>query len=227
MQLTGIHAIVLDIEGTVGPISFVREVLFPYARARFADWCRELPAADRRQLIASLRAELAEPCLDTAGAVRVLTDWTDRDVKAPILKAAQARIWHTGFRDGELRSTAYPDVAPALRRWHDEGMRLYIYSSGAEQAQRDWFGHTADGDLTPLLSGYFDLHSAGSKTDPASYVAIARAIGLAPDAIAFLTDAAGEVTAARRAGLHAVLVARDGVGDDAAGIDSFDRITMK
>ena len=60
------------------------------------------------------------------------------------------------YRDGRLRGHLWPDVAPCLRAWAAGGVRLAVYSSGSEEAQRLLFGHSEAGDLTPLLSGFFD-----------------------------------------------------------------------
>jgi enolase-phosphatase E1 len=92
-------------------------------------------------------------------------------------------------------------VPPALREWHDAEIALFVYSSGSIVAQRVLFAHTAFGDLTPLYRDYFDT-TIGAKRDAASYVAIARTIGFAPDTILFLSDVDAELDAARAAGMQ-------------------------
>jgi len=53
--LEGVKAVVLDIEGTVAPISYVADVMFPYAAAKFADyvklWTRDAEFYDAVKLI--------------------------------------------------------------------------------------------------------------------------------------------------------------------------------
>jgi enolase-phosphatase E1 len=72
------------------------------------------------------------------------------------------------------------------------------------------------GDLTPLLSGYFDT-TTGPKREAESYRTIAEALDLPPDAILFVSDVQTEIDAARAAGLQAVLIDRDtGTGDVAS-----------
>lgn len=200
------HAVILDIEGTVGSVRYVKDVLFPYARQRYSAWFQSLSPADRDRLRADIAASEG-----AADPVAQLEAWTDADVKHPVLKDVQARIWHTGFQTGELRGSVYPDVEPALRRWRAAGASIYIYSSGSTAAQRDWFGHSERGDLTPLLDGFFDL-GVGGKKEPDSYRAIAAAIGVAPEQAVFFSDIAAELTAAERAGMRAVHVVRDGAG---------------
>lgn len=172
----GIRAVLLDIEGTTTPISFVHDVLFPYARARIgAEWHAAM----------------------------------DRDDKSGELKRLQGLIWERGYRAGELHGEVFPDVAPAIRRWRDAGLRVAIYSSGSELAQRLLFGSTPDGDLTALLDGFFDT-TVGPKKTAASYAAIARRLGCAPREILFVSDVTAELAAAAEAGCQVVLTLRPG-----------------
>ena len=108
------------------------------------------------------------------------------------------------------------DVAPALEAWRAAGRRAYIYSSGAREAQTALFrAASADGgasarDLTPLLSGYFDIVSAGAKSEAASYTSIALSLGAAPSEVLFATDAIVEARAACAAGFQVILTLRPG-----------------
>ena len=148
-----------------------------------------------------------QPEFDTPRTIRLLQDWIDADKKATPLKTLQGLIWDDGFKRGELVGDVYPDVPPALRRWHDAGIRLYVYSSGSVQAQRLVFGYTRFGDLTPLFSGYFDTR-VGPKLEQASYRVIAAAIDTTPGEILFLSDHTGELDAAQAAGLRTTALDR-------------------
>ncbi len=201
-------ALVLDIEGTTTPISFVQEVLFPYARSRLAATVRTAGSnAEVRAALAQLAASVGATTLSEDDAIGRLLALSDADVKAPALKALQGIAWREGYADGSLITPLYPDVAPALRAWRAQGHRLYIYSSGSVEAQRLLFGHTVDGDLRPLFAGWFDA-TIGAKTAPASFAAIATAIERPADSLLFLSDHGGEVSAARQAGWRAVLIDR-------------------
>lgn len=203
------HAVVLDIEGTVGSATHVHDVLFPYARERLPGWFAEHRGTPKAaMLVAQVRRYLEADALDEAGAVAALTDWTDRDVKAPPLKAVQGQIWAAGYADGSLMGHVYDEVPDVLRGWKAAGASLYIYSSGSAAAQVDWFAHTAHGDLTPLFSGYFDLVNAGSKRAADSYRSISASIGAQPGLTLFLSDSAEELDAAGEAGWHTVGVRR-------------------
>jgi enolase-phosphatase E1 len=191
-------AVLTDIEGTTTPIAFMHRVLFPYARARLDAYLAAHPELPEL-------AEIPEPRLAT------LLGWMDRDEKIGALKAIQGRIWHDGYAEGELTGELYPDVPPALRRWAQGGVRLYVYSSGSVAAQRDLFGHSPAGDLSGLFGGYFDT-GVGPKRATASYAAIARGANISPSEFLFLSDIEAELDAAGEAGLRTcqLLRAEDG-----------------
>jgi len=204
------EAVVLDIEGTVSPLEAVRDVLFPYARARISDWVRE----DRAPaVVADVRALLGgNPGLDEVE--RALLAWHDENAKHSPLKTLHGLIWEEGFLDGVLVGQVYPDVPPVLAGWRQRGTRCFIYSSGSELAQRLWFSHSDQGDLLGLLAGHFDTTTGGLKHEPGSYQRIAAHIGTAPGDILFLTDSRAELDAARTAGWRVVGVRRPGCTTD-------------
>lgn len=206
-------AILTDIEGTTSSIDFVAEVLFPYARARVADY-----VAAHREETAAILAEVA--ATEPGDPVATLIRWVDEDRKATPLKALQGMIWADGYASGAFRGHVYPDAVAGLRRWHAVGVRLYVFSSGSVAAQKLLFGYSDAGDLTPLFSGYFDTNM-GAKREAGSYAKIAEAIGDTPADVLFLSDTPEEVAAAREAGMDARLIDRVGGEGD---VSSFNEI---
>ncbi|OOG28745.1 acireductone synthase [Thioalkalivibrio denitrificans] len=203
-----INAIVTDIEGTVTPIRFVTETLYPYARQRIPDFLRDRADDPEVQRIMREVREEAGRELDSDDIIAQLIAWMDADRKVAPLKDLQGMIWEQGYRDGSLVTDMYEDAARRLREWHDRGIRLYVFSSGSVQAQKLIFAHTNHGDLGPVFSGYFDTR-IGHKRDAAAYRAIAESIGVAPNAILFLSDVRQELDAAREAGIHTHWLVRD------------------
>jgi len=202
-----VRAVVLDIEGTIAPIAFVRDILFPYARKHLADFLAD--HGDEPAVASEIAAvRQAAPGMDVTKA---LLGWMDLDLKIPPLKALQGMIWQTGYDRGELRGRIYPDVPPCLRAWRERGLALYIYSSGSVPAQRLLLGHSDAGDLCPLFSGFFDS-KIGAKREAASYQAIAAQIGVDASDCLFLSDVEAELDAARRAGWRAAQVVRENDG---------------
>jgi enolase-phosphatase E1 len=202
-----IGAVVFDIEGTTTAIAFVVETLFPYAR---------------RALGEHLHAHWADPAVRAAAvlmgspegdgpeaATRRALELMDRDVKDTGLKELQGRVWAEGYARGELRAHVFPEVGEVFAALRAARIVLAIYSSGSVAAQRLLFAHSILGDLTPYLGAYFDT-TTGPKKDPASYRAIASALGLGPHGIAFVTDHLDEARAAQAAGWTAWVAVRPG-----------------
>ena len=221
-----IETVVLDIEGTTSSTAFVATTLFPYSRERMAAFVadrRDTP--EMRSVLAAVRAHMDDPEADEARVVHQLEQWIDADAKITPLKTIQGWIWQDAFARGELVAHFFPDVVPALWRWHDAGLDLVVFSSGSVDAQHAWFGHSPDGDLSPLIAHYFDTENAGPKRDVASYDVIAKALGRDPATIVYLSDTRAELDAARDAGWNTVGVRRPGEPSDAAGVGNHDEIT--
>ena len=209
----------LDVEGTVAPISLVQEQLFPYARANFSAFLQTNAgdpgvAADLLHLEEENKAEsdVGRPefavALGWKKAMNYLLWLRDRDRKSTALKSLQGKIWKAGFESGELKGTLFDDVLSAFSRWAANG-QVGIYSSGSVAAQTLLFRHSIFGDLTPLIAAYFDTRT-GAKGEVASYAAIAATMGADPGDQVFFSDAVRELDAAREAGCRTLLVVRAG-----------------
>lgn len=205
-----IRVILTDIEGTTSSISFVHEVLFPYARDHLPAFVRAhgKEAAVAEQLDAVAR-ESGVDRKDLDGLIEVLLLWIAEDRKATPLKALQGMVWEEGYTRGELKGHIYPDAADYLQRWHDRGLRLFVYSSGSVKAQKLIFGFTTEGDFTPFFSGYFDTR-VGAKREPQAYQTILEELGVSPSSVLFLSDVEAELEAAEAVGLRTVWLVRDG-----------------
>jgi enolase-phosphatase E1 len=201
------RAIVTDIEGTTSSLSFVHQVLFPYAARRLPDFVRERGhEVQVRRLLDGARQLTGEPLSDAA-LVQVLLRWMAEDRKAGPLKALQGLMWEEGYRRGDFQGHVYEDAARRLREWHARDLRLYVYSSGSVHAQMLLFGHTAYGDLTPVFRGYFDT-GIGAKKEPEAYAAILRELGLPGAEVLFLSDVRAELDAAAASGLRTCCLLR-------------------
>jgi len=236
-----IRALLLDVEGTTTPISFVHDVLFPYARRHLDRYiAANVGAAEIIEVAALLADEWSadaargepvpwrRPAANDAASLSEYLNWLmDRDRKSLALKRLQGRIWEQGYDDGELRGQVFADVPPAFARWRDAGLTIAIYSSGSVLAQRLLFAHSDHGDLTRWISRYFDTEM-GQKRAAESYARIASSLHLEPDEIAFISDVDAELEAARDAGCHVVMCVRPGnaarISQIAPVVESFDAI---
>ncbi|PNW88149.1 hypothetical protein CHLRE_01g016528v5 [Chlamydomonas reinhardtii] len=222
-------AVVLDIEGTVAPISYVADVMFPYAQQHCRSFLESTyDAAETQADIDLIRTQAAadvaegragaaavpEPGAGQAAVVEAVAGWVQAaiaaDRKVTALKNLQGHIWRSGFSSGALQAELFRDVPDALVEWRSAGVKTYIYSSGSREAQRLFFGYSKVGDLRPYLCGFFDTTS-GAKTEAGSYSNIALSLGVdSPSDILFATDVLAEAQAAAAAGWRAVLVERPG-----------------
>jgi len=228
-----IRCILLDIEGTTCPVSFVASVLFPYARERLASYLdtnhgdpqvQELLAATQAALAVDPNPEVQalqqvspipanqeqlQPEQTNTPLVAYLQWLIDHDIKFPALKELQGRIWASGYACGDLVAPLFDDVAPALRRWHRDGYQLAVYSSGSVAAQQLLYRHSNNGNLEGLFSHWFDTRT-GPKQQSASYGAIAKMLMLEPAQILFVSDAIAELEAANAVGMAVHFSDREG-----------------
>jgi enolase-phosphatase E1 len=208
-----IRSVLMDIEGTIVPIAFVREVLFPYAQRRIATFLNERREDQAVRHWANLcletvvQEEGVSPAYDELP--NILHRWIEQDRKHTGLKALQGMIWEEGYRTRAFAPTLYDDVYSSLIAWQVKGLQLALYSSGSEQAQRLLLAHTTEGNLTSLFTHFFDTR-VGSKMDPQSYRRIAQLMALPADAILFLSDVEAELDAAAAAGFKTTQIVRSG-----------------
>ncbi len=205
-----IAAIVIDIEGTTSPTRSVREGLYEYTRAHLGQWLADNPGGAADPVIVQTRELIGHPNAGPAEVAETLQGWLNSDVKAEPLKTAQGLICAEGFRRGELHGKFFDDVPAALATWYQSGIALYVFSSGSIRNQQDWFANVRGGELASLISGWFDLATAGPKRESSSYQTIAHAIGLDPDRILFLSDHPDELDAAVASGWSVLGVDRVG-----------------
>lgn len=205
-----LSGILTDIEGTTSSLSFVRETLFPYARAALA---RFVGAHAEVQAIRALLEETRHRAGLPADApdevlVTVLERWIDEDQKIAPLKALQGHLWRQGYEQGVFQGHVYADAARALRDWHGLGVPLYVFSSGSVDAQRLLFRYSCLGDLEPLFAGFFDTRT-GAKRDPGAYRAISAQTRIPAAGFLYLSDIEEELVAARSAGFQTLLIDRE------------------
>jgi len=221
--------VVLDIEGTTTPISFVTDVLFPYAKNNVKNFLLSTYSSPetqndiqllREQIVADLSAGVhgaqvvppadAEPTVVVQALVNNVNAMIEADRKVTALKELQGHIWSKGYAKGELKGSVFEDVPQALRKWQQQGIKTYIYSSGSREAQRLIFQHSSAGDLRAYICGYFDT-TTGPKRQQESYRQIALSVGAEEaSSVIFCTDVIEEASAAKIAGMQAVILSRPG-----------------
>ena len=195
--------VLLDIEGTIAPISFVFQVLFPFSKERAQEFLERNWEDPQVQIQVRGLSEVSPA--SAAEAAALVRELIDQDRKLGPLKWLQGRIWEEGYRNGQLQGQLFEEVADRVKSWKATGHRVYIYSSGSVLAQQLLLGHTQVGDLRPWIDGYFDT-AVGAKGEAESYRTIATSTGVG----LFATDIVSEAQAARAAGWKAVILDRPG-----------------
>jgi len=223
-------AVITDIEGTTTPISFVKDILFPFARAHvasflekswdqpsvqahvkaLAEFAQQEKGVEAESLVTLSQEPDAAPSELRTAVVAFVHFLIDHDRKVTPLKALQGDIWLSGYQSGELQGQVFDDVVPALKSWAEKNCQLYVYSSGSIAAQKLLFGYSNQGDLLPMFSGHFDLTTAGDKKEASSYQKIAKNLDVSLSDCLFLTDLHAEAVAATEAGMDVVLLLRQG-----------------
>ena len=221
--------LLLDIEGTTCPVSFVSDVLFPFAKQELSHYIKQHwdKSPDNEQIKAAKKEWLDDRSTESVqikqqvikgeseemdGLIQYLKHLISIDKKSTALKDLQGKIWEHGYKNGELKSQLFPETAECLREWREQGLTLSVYSSGSIQAQKLLYRHSPAGDLEKFFSHWFDTHT-GPKKSTESYTTIAEQLHSSPNKIWFVSDNGAECDSARSAGMHTLFSLRDGNPD--------------
>uniref|UniRef100_A0A8C9PLD9 Enolase-phosphatase E1 n=1 Tax=Spermophilus dauricus TaxID=99837 RepID=A0A8C9PLD9_SPEDA len=111
------------------------------------------------------------------------------------LKQLQGHMWRAASTAGHMKAEFFEDEVPAVRKQREDGIKVYIYSSGSVEAQKLLFGQSTEGNILELFDGHFDTK-------------IANSIGYSTNNILFLTNVTLKASAAEEAGVHVAVVVR-------------------
>lgn len=213
-----ISHLLLDIEGTTCPISFVSDVLFPYATQQLEAFIEQNHSnKDINKILQSAIKEhnqdndwlrnnraiglLNEPSDNRLEITNYLKHLISIDKKSTALKDLQGKIWKHGYTRGDIVSTLFPETMTCLTQWRSMDLTLAVYSSGSIEAQQLLYHYTNSGNLKPLFSHWFDTHT-GPKKEAKSYSTICNQMQVEPSAVLFISDSGDECDAAQCAGLE-------------------------
>ena len=230
------EVLLLDIEGTITPINFVHDTLFPFARLHVREFLERKPQRHSvQQDLVNLQDQyrldtahgLTPPRWDGSSfdslAIEAYTHWLmDHGRKVAPLKSLQGKIWEFGYENGTVRGRIFPDVLPAFQRLRNQNKPIYLFSSGSVLAQQLLIRHSEFGDLSEFINGFFDM-TTGAKADFNSYATIAETIGVRSSDMLFVSDVVLELDAAQTVGMNVRLSQRPGNIDQPES--SYERIT--
>lgn len=149
-------ALLLDIEGTICPISFVKDTLFPYAKTAISSKISTLGSSfplTHKPLTSSSSSSSTKdsenPLLDHLSAfpqeylsspqslLTHILSLIDNDIKDPALKSLQGYLWKDGYVSGIIKAPLYKDAIETIIRASKELQKgVSIYSSGSVAAQK-------------------------------------------------------------------------------------------
>lgn len=205
-----IKALLTDIEGTITRISFVKEVLFPYAAARLPEFVKANEQQDAvAEQLNAVKEFIEQPDAPIDTVISTLLKWVADDKKITPLKQLQGLIWQAGYENGDFTGHLYPDAYQFLQQQKLAGQQLYVYSSGSVKAQHLIFQYSDFGDIRPLFTDYFDT-KVGAKQEQSSYENIITQLPFDANEVLFLSDVVSELDAAKAAGLNTLHLIRDG-----------------
>eukprot|EP00731_Ephydatia_muelleri_P035646 Em0144g16a len=219
----GPSAVLLDIEGTITSISFVKDVLFPYATAHVSEYLTDSWDSDEcREDVARLRDQAREDEKSGMAGVPHIHSEDDpychskecliQEVVSNVawLMRADRKLptYHSGGVNYSSFSV-YADAVQQIGAWHSRGIGVWIYSSGSVEAQKLLLKYSEAGDLLESISGHFDT-AVGGKRDHSSYTTIAERMGVDAPNILFITDIIEEAKAAHSAKMKVAIAVRPG-----------------
>ncbi|XP_037903129.1 enolase-phosphatase E1 [Hermetia illucens] len=221
-------AILCDIEGTTTSIQYVKDTLFPFSvehaeKYITANWDRNETQDAVNALIQQAKVDIKN---NIEGIVPISEEETNKDkiieavvknfriqvkndLKVAPVKNLQGLIWQEGYKSGSVKGHIYDDIPRAFSNWQNNGVKLYIYSSGSVHAQKLLYGSSESGDLLPYIAGHFDT-KVGMKQETKSYENILNEIKCNGSDVVFFTDIPKEAYAAKAAGIRAILLDRPG-----------------
>lgn len=214
--------ILLDIEGTITSISFVKDTLFPYVTNVIDNYINKYWDDDSFKIDLELLRSQAAMDSDIEGFVPIITGIKAKqsvidnvrwqmsiDRKTMALKQLQGHILKDGYQNGILKGHLYEDVLPVLNKLSSMGKKICTYSSGSIDAQKYLFQYSMYGDVSGVFKKYFDT-KMGPKGAHTSYMNIANELNVNCNDILFLTDVLVEAEAAVQAGCNSVILIRPG-----------------
>ncbi|HEY8063516.1 MAG TPA: acireductone synthase [Methylosinus sp.] len=205
-----LRAVLIDLEGVMLPMAFMTETLIPLSARRLGSYIVEHAEDEEvEEALEETGRLMGGYELDPTQAESLLLRWMKQGRKATPLKILQGLVWQEGYEAGSLSCALYPDVADCLKSWAGAGLRLFIYSSNSELAQKLLLSRAASEELTSVFEGFFDT-TLGQKIEPGSYRDIGERLALPAASILVLSESDEELDAAATAGLATARIARDG-----------------
>lgn len=233
-------AIIMETEGTTVDSHFFSKTLSPFIKNNLENFLndafewpevKELIKELRRSVQSSQRKGMPTVSVgDKRTVVKAVVEnirWQmSEHTDSKELKSMRILVWFWGANTDRISTPVYPDVVKCIHKWKQNGVTLCVYSKAMALAQKLLFVKTNKGNLNFLIDHFFDSN-IGSKDDPQSFKAIAKAIGCDTNKVLLITAKTEEAEVAINAGMDAVVIERPPKTVDAKNvrkIKSFEEI---
>ncbi|MFP4097715.1 MAG: hypothetical protein ACLFP8_05340 [Alphaproteobacteria bacterium] len=226
-RYSGVKIILTSIEGIMTGSSYSADVMDPYITKTLPDyiWDHETDLADK---LDEVRTDERNPTLNTQEVIEVLLRYQSDAQHTSVSQTLRCEVLSQGYKAGFLDVHIYEDALRAVKRWHDQGRRLYACETFSKKEQ-DLLLASAQPNISTIFSGFFELHN-GEQTTSHSYERIAAEIGLTPSGILYLTDDPEEALSASDAGMKTIIIDRQNSIENAHGLrieSDCDRICLQ
>lgn len=214
-------AIVFDIMGTATKSGFLDQILFPFFKKNLDTyvnnhWNNEEFIKLHKKIVEQStehnQQDSSSPVVlphdneqSKASLINFSNYVTEKQIVCSGVIRLRFMVWFDGYHMNKLRTPIYADVFNRFKQWAQEAIKFYVFSNTWVEAQKTFLHNTNHGDLTNLISGYFD-NDFGQLIDPNSWRHLCTQIKESPQDVLFLTKAPQEARAAAEAGLSVVLV---------------------
>ena len=202
----------LDVEGTVAPLSLTSEVLFPYARAHFESFLNKNFERPKRYASDLGAAGRGEPRGDRSSTCRGLSSelparrgwkhlqfrdgtafaymlWLmDRDRKSTALKSSAGQDLEGRIRERGAEGHAVRRCAGGVPRWSGRGAAWPSIHRARWRRRSCSSATRIYGDLTPLISGYFDTRTGPKLAERRAMRRLRARCGIEPGNVLFFSD---------------------------------------
>ncbi|XP_013397492.2 enolase-phosphatase E1 [Lingula anatina] len=224
--LENVKVLLLDVEGTTSPISFMKNEVNQYVTENIQEYLtKNWESEELQNVITSLREQAQQDKeAGTEGVVEVkAADDPQEEVIASITEnlkwqmsqekattaacQLQSQILREAFKMEKMKGKLFDDVVPALKEVATDSRQVYLFSTTSMDVQKLLFTYSAQGDNSKCLSGFFDS-KVGAKTEMESYKNIINDIGVKPEETLYVTDMPAEAQAAGKAGIGVFLLNR-------------------
>jgi len=228
--LDHIKAGLIDVEGTVTPATFVKDVLVKYVNENVESYVTTHFASETvEKHVEGLRKQATEDIAAGLEGAVVIPEANDdvAAVASAVAANVKSQFDHdrcskdagalyyemivAAFKAKAVAGKVFDDATPALKKLTISGIKVYAYAECCADSAKLQLEHSDHGDLTALFSGFYDHIKLGTKlgstlTEKGTFTKLASELQVDVDQLLFLTSKPKDAEAANSAGLKTCLV---------------------